>query len=105
MKFSADLSLSVPILAGYFTTSFSSNFKNLSAQCDNKSKYGSILGEHCTALDKMVFSFPHEKYIVRTYWHNIAINILETAIGNDSYEIPQHMSCNMRKQIFYHAPS
>ena len=58
MKFSADLSLSVPILAGYFTTSFSSNFKNLSAQCDNKSKCGSILGELCTALDKMGFFFP-----------------------------------------------
>ena len=29
MKFSADLSLSVPVLAGYFTTSFSSNFVKL----------------------------------------------------------------------------
>ena len=40
MTFSADLSLNstVPILGGYFTTSFSSDFlknKNLSAQCGN----------------------------------------------------------------------
>ena len=31
VKFSAELSLSVPVLAGYFTTSFSSNFEKL--QC------------------------------------------------------------------------
>ena len=29
MKFSADLSLSVPVLASYFTTNFSSNFEKL----------------------------------------------------------------------------
>ena len=29
MKFSADLSFSVPLLAGYFTTSFPSNFEKI----------------------------------------------------------------------------